>query len=333
MKNNYYAAHIGDLRARLKSAVSPDALKAVHRVRSTRHFTILARHVALFVACLLVGAWFPQPWVWIPVGILQGFNILGFTILLHEQVHDLVFQRRRPRLNRLLGLLYALPCAISATQFRIWHLDHHAELGSDDDDPKRAHLSPKKNSRWLKLLYFTPALFVLYARASAREASLYSSAVRKTIRYERLGNLVLHAVLVAFLAGGLSVTSMAIGDAAIPLGWDVVSRAYLFPVFFCFPPAFALNRLGQHYDIDRSDPAAWSTRVDGNWAWRFIFLWSNHHIEHHYYPGVPFYHLKRLNRELVPFFDEHKITNRTYGQLMSGWLVRNEVPHSRWDWM
>ena len=30
------------------------------------------------------------------------------------------------------------PSGISASQFTRWHLDHHAELGSDEDDPKRA---------------------------------------------------------------------------------------------------------------------------------------------------------------------------------------------------
>ena len=62
-----------------------------------------------------------------------------------------------------------------------------------------------------------------------------------------------------------------------------------------FPVAFTLNRLGQHYRIDPSDPRKWSTRVDGNPAWHFLFLWSNHHIEHHYYPRVPFYNLRKLD--------------------------------------
>ena len=50
--------------------------------------------------------------------------------------------RRSP--SGALGLLYAMPSGISASQFTRWHLDHHAELGSDEDDPKRHHLSPKR---------------------------------------------------------------------------------------------------------------------------------------------------------------------------------------------
>ena len=58
-----------------------------------------------------------------------------------------------------------------------------------------------------------------------------------------------------------------------------------------FPVAFTLNRLGQHYDIDPADPAKWSTLVKRSWFWDYAFLFSNYHLEHHYFPGVPFYNL------------------------------------------
>ena len=76
---------------------------------------------------------------------------------------------RHPLAERVLGFLYAVPSGISPSQFTRWHLDHHAELGSDEEDPKRHHLSPKVNARWYKLLYCTPALFPIYFRAARRE--------------------------------------------------------------------------------------------------------------------------------------------------------------------
>ena len=32
-----------------------------------------------------------NPWIWAPLAVLQGFVILSFIILLHEQVHNLIF--------------------------------------------------------------------------------------------------------------------------------------------------------------------------------------------------------------------------------------------------
>lgn len=316
-KQRYYYHHIGDLKQRLNDALPRAALRELHVVRPGRHFLVVGRLLLWVVLCgwaLWQTRW---PWLWVPAAIVQGFNILGFVILLHEQVHRIIFRSKRPRLEAFLGHLYAFWSGISTTQFRIWHLDHHDELGSETDDPKRAHLSPKRNARWYKLLYFTPALFVLYARAAAREAGTYSEPDRRAIRRERIGNVAGHLAIAAALL------SLA--------GPWVLLRVHVVPVFFVFPVAFVLNRLGQHYDIDPSDPAKWSTRVDGNPIWHFLMLWSNFHIEHHYYQRVPFYNLGRLNRALRPFWRDIGLRNRTYHQLLWGWLVQNRQAHTDWS--
>jgi len=102
------------------------------------------------------------------------------------------------------------------------------------------------------------------------------------------------------------------------------------PVFFVFPVAFTLNRLGQHYDINPEDPAGWTTLVRGHPFWDLVFLNSNYHLEHHYFPGVPFYHLPALQAALVPFYDRRGLRWRTYAQLVRGWLVENRAPHTDW---
>lgn len=319
MKGRYYYNNIGDLQQRLSSALPKEELKALHQKSAVRHFTVVARQFLLVGVCVWALWQTRWPWLWAPAAILQGFNILGFIILLHEQVHGAIFVKRKPKLEYLLGLLYAFPSAISATQFNIWHMDHHRELGSSKDDPKRAHLTPKIIKRWYKLLYCTPALFVIYALASAKEAKTYPEDVQKVIKRERLTNMALHIAIMLTLA-----------FAPFGGGW-VLLRVYVIPFFFVFPAAFVINRLGQHYDIDPTDPAKWSTLVNGNPAWHFIFLWSNFHIEHHYFQSVPFYNLKRLNQLLQPFFRENGISNKTYSQILWGWFVRNRKPHSNWD--
>ena len=155
MKSGYYSQHAGPLRAELGAAISRDLMRELHRKSAWRHGLVAFRQFAI----LAVAAWalivFENPFIWVPLAIVQGFTIFNFTILLHEVVHHNVFARRRPFAERVLGLLYAIPSGISASQFTRWHLDHHAELGLDDEDPKRHHLSPKINARywatWSKL--------------------------------------------------------------------------------------------------------------------------------------------------------------------------------------
>ncbi|HEX6902945.1 MAG TPA: fatty acid desaturase [Thermoanaerobaculia bacterium] len=316
-KDRFYYQHIGDLKRRLGEAIPREELRDLHRVSAARHFLTVGR-LLLMVGLCGWALWQTQwKWLWAPAAIVQGFNVLGFIILLHEQVHKIIFAKSRPRLERLLGLLYGMPANVSSTQFSIWHLDHHNELGHAEDDPKRAHLSPKKNSRWVKLLYCTPALFVIYMKGAGREVKTYPPATQKVIRRERLLNITFQLTL----AG----TIFAFGG-----GWTLF-RVWALPLFFCFPPAFVLNRLGQHYDIDATDPAKWTSLVNGNPVWHFLFLWSNFHVEHHYYQRVPFYNLRRLNRDLQPFYQRIGLRNRTYREMLWGWFVRNKEAHTDWE--
>ena len=317
MKDHYYSRHAGALRAELGAAISREQMRDLHRKQPWRHFAVTIRQFAI----LALATWglirYEHPLIWIPLAVVQGFTIFNFTVLLHEVVHHTIFARRRQTAERLLGFLYAVPSGISASQFTRWHLDHHAELGSDDDDPKRAHLSPKVNARWYKLLYCTPALFPMYFRAARREASTYPQAVRNAIDGERKLSMLAHLSAIAIVW--------------YFFGFYAALRSNIIPVFFIFPIAFTLNRLGQHYDIDPSDPAKWGTLMKGHWFWDFAFLNSNYHLEHHYFPGIPLYRLPEVQRALVPFYEKKQMRWQSYGRLVYGWLVENHAPHTDWS--
>jgi fatty acid desaturase len=317
MKSGYYHHAIGDLRKRLNAAVPNEVLKTLHRKSPARHFAVALRQLVLFAGAFALGWQFESLWVRIPCALVLGFIVFDGTVLLHEVVHKAVFDGDRPGAYRALGLAYALPSGISPTQFTRWHLDHHAELGSTTDDPKRAHLSPKINARWLKLLYATPALFPIYFRAARKETATYPEPLRRRIRNERLAAILLHVVAAAAIA--------RFGGAA-RLVW-----LYLVPVFLVFPPAFALNRLGQHYDIVPGEPAKWGTRMARSPLWEVVYLWSNLHLEHHYYPAVPFYRLPALATALLPFFEAEGVPARRYRDLLRGWILENRAPHSDWS--
>jgi len=317
VKSHHYSQHAAALRTELGRSISRDVLRRLHTKRPARHLLIAARQFAM----LALATWgliaIANPIVWVPLALVQGFTVFNFTVLLHEVVHHTVFERRRPRLERALAWLYAVPSGISSSQFTRWHLDHHAELGSDEDDPKRHHLSPKVNARWYKLLYCSPALFPIYFRAARRESATYPDALQQQIAVERKVSIAAHLFVLAL------IWTMFGSASAI--------RAYVIPVFFVFPIAFTLNRLGQHYDIDPTDPAQWGTLMRGHWFWDLAFLNSNYHLEHHYFAGVPFYRLPALQRELTPFYARRRIRWQTYSGLLYGWLVENRAPHTDWS--
>jgi len=317
VKSHYYSQHATALRADLGRAISRESMRKLHAKSPARHFLVAGRQFLILAVTTWALIRFESPFIWIPLAFVQGFTVFNFTILLHEVLHHLVFESRHARAERVLGLLYAIPSGISASQFTRWHLDHHAELGSSEDDPKRHHLSPKINARWYKLLYATPALFPIYFRAARKETVTYPEDLRRIIGWERRAAIVFHLGAIALLWWAFGFTAAA--------------RAHIIPVFFVFPIAFTLNRLGQHYDIDPGDPAKWGTLMRGSWFWDFVYLHSNYHLEHHYFPGVPMYRLPALQRALVPFYRERGMKFHSYRQLVYGWIVLNKMPHTDWD--
>ena len=316
--DGHWHAMTAPLREEFKQLLDAGRLRELHNTSGLRHGLVAARQFALLGLAGLVIVRFADRWqAWVPAALLLGFFLFSLTVLLHEVVHRAVFRARGHRANRLLGWLYAAPSGLSPSQFTRWHLDHHAELGTGDKDPKRHRLTPRIVRRWFKLLYLTPALFPIYFRAAAAEAAGYEPELRRKLRFER----------------GVVIGLHLLGMAGIAAQWGgpMLLKLYVIPVFFVFPIAFTINRLGQHYDIEPDDPAAWGTLIRTNPIWDFLFLWSSYHMEHHYFPGVPFYNLAALHRELKPIFDRHPMRIRTYRGLLWDWFAKNKSPHLNWN--
>jgi len=314
---SYYDQHARQLKRDLAAEVPTDALRELHRKRPLVHAAVAAANVLALLLAGFAVVHFQQWYFWLPFAVVAGFAVFDFTVLLHEVVHRAVLTKASERGYRILGLLYAMPSGISSSQFTRWHLDHHAGLGSYEEDPKRHYLSPKINARWMKILYFTPALFPIYFRAAKRETSAYEPELQRRIARERLATIVFQLAILNTIA--------LIGGP-----W-IAFKLYVVPVFFVFPIAFALNRVGQHYDIDPTDPAKWSTLVRGSWFWDAVYLFSNYHLEHHYFPGVPFYNLPRLQKLLGPFYEKRGVTAHSYGDLFWNYVILNRKPHTNWD--
>jgi len=246
----------------------------------------------------------------------SGLTIFNFLTLLHEALHNLIFKKNKPFLNNLFMILYSLPTTISPTQFTKWHLDHHSQLGSDVEDPKRDKLAPKKNSRVLKLLYFTPALFFIYFNAQKKENKKYPIKVQKKIKIERSLFISIHLLIniLIFYKGGLFL-------------WF---KVYFLPLFIFFPLFFGLNRMGQHYARSSNEPIGWTTFIPGSFFWDFLFLKSNYHLEHHLFPMVPFYNLPKLQRFLLPSYKKRGIIPYNFIELFYLFIFKNKMVYTIW---
>ena len=65
--------------------------------------------------------------------------------------------------------------------------------------------------------------------------------------------------------------------------------------------------------------------------WDFLFVYSNYHAEHHYFPSVPFYNLRKLHLRLRPLYAQLGLKTHTYREIVWEWFVKNRPPHADWD--
>ncbi|MBD3268027.1 hypothetical protein GF373_15275, partial [bacterium] len=79
------------------------------------------------------------------------------------------------------------------------------------------------------------------------------------------------------------------------------------------------------------DIAQWTTLVKGHWFWDRAFLFSNYHLEHHYFPAIPCYNLPKLQKLLHPLYERHGMAYHTYGEILYGWFIKNHAPHTDWS--
>src|SRR5437773_620193 len=103
MKSHYYWKTIDVHKRRLRDAIPIPELKELHRHDPRLHHLYAARQFAIVALCSAAMWRLQNPLYWLPLCVLQGLTFFNMTTLLHEVVHNSVFQRPKPAWERLLG--------------------------------------------------------------------------------------------------------------------------------------------------------------------------------------------------------------------------------------
>ena len=252
VKEHYYSQHAVALRAELGRAISRDLMRQLQRKTPWRHLLVAARQF------LILGL---TTWALDTVHEPADLGSAQLRAGLHRlQLHGAAPRGRAPYRSSSgggrwrsasLGLLYAMPSGISASQFTRWHLDHHAELGLRRRRSEAASsVAEAERALVQAAVLHAGAVSDLLPRGAARERDVPGGICSGGSRASGGSRSGFHLTAIALLWWTSSASRAAL-------------RAHVIPVFFVFPIAFTLNRLGQHYDIDPSDPAKWGTLMKG----------------------------------------------------------------------
>lgn len=267
--------------------VDPDVLDELHRIDG-HHYYRLTAFVLLYAAaagsCFALVEQFPEAawrgWACAPLYLLAAVALHGISLFTHEGVHGTLARNRH--WNRALSILCALPVGQNYSAYRVLHLRHHLYLGREGDPD---HYANYTRWTWLEFLLHWGRLIIGYP--------VYLVAI--PILGFRQGNaadrrwILLEVSLLLALAGGVLMSP--IPRAALVHGW-------LIPMLI-INTLVNIRGMSQHTFLEHHDDPIRGTRsILTNPVTAFFMCNENYHLEHHLFPGVPWYNLGRLHREL-----------------------------------
>ena len=227
--------------------------------------------------------------------LVNGCCIYGIPGLMHESSHSLL--SKNVFVNRWLGFISGLPGLVSITAYRSIHSYHHAHTSTDDDPDSIENSAPK--SLPIVVAYLIVLFLGIYVYIVTTAINGYkkgSPTIRKDILVEY--TLIASVVLGMFLLYPSSA----------------VVHVWVFPLLIA-AQLTNIRGIAEHGMTTGGNPFINTRTVISNRAVSFFMCNLNYHLEHHLFPGIPWYHLPAVHRLLQ---DEYRKTGSSvYRSYMS----------------
>lgn len=279
------------LRRSLLPAAELRAMSTRSGVRAT--LAITRQWVIIGVTVLVVsrvGAW----WAYAPGAVVIATRQHGLATLMHDGAHHLLYRNRK--LNDVVSDIFlAFPLFVSTRLYRRHHLVHHRQLNTTAD-PDLDVVSVLRTPRdWAMItIGDLTGINLVKVVGTAGEFSvlaLIGRGARDTRAWLGRAQIAGFGVFVASLVTVLVITGT----------WWLYLMLWLVPSLTVLNFIFRVRSIAEHVACTNSDELDASRTVLANVLelWLFAPCNINYHLEHHLFPGVPHYNLRRLRRQLA----------------------------------
>jgi fatty acid desaturase len=268
--------------------ISRRRLAELSRLDTARVFRIIVFDALVIAAAVIASERWWSPPVYVLAVMVIGGRLMGmFSVGLHDGGHGLLARDRQ--LNDRLARLLSAPALLGDLRaFRGAHFPHHRHVNAAGD-PDLLDCQ-----RWYGLSPWRRAWRMILALLGLRIVLVVAAVVRTGAWPHRVLAIAIPAALVAGVALGLTPLRLVALYWIVPLTTWGMFLNLLRAAAEHYPPGPAA---GPH---DR--PAVFLTR-DVQTTWfdtAFVMPHNvNYHLTHHLFPGVPFFQLPTLHREIA----------------------------------
>ncbi len=272
------------MNASEKPRLEAVALRELHQLSHGRNFLRFSCFLMLYgiaaSGAVILSAKFPW-WVCIPAWVVAGASLHGISLFTHEAVHGTL--SRNKGVNALLGAVCAWPVWQNFSAYRVLHLEHHADLGGEHDPDHYSNYTRWTwgvfTLNWLRLLVGYPVYITAIPILGLKHGCWKA----------RIGIAV--EIICCGLLSWLTWTF-------VPHGW--LFHAWLAPMLF-INTMVNIRGMSQHTLLEHSDDEILGTRsILTGPVVRFFMCNENYHLEHHLYPGIPWYRLGSAHHLMEP---------------------------------
>lgn len=292
----------------LKLDIDPQLLKPLFKTNAYRHAAAMLLDWIVILAAIWLCLRYFNPLTYFVVVLVIGARQHALAILMHDATHYRFLKNRKWN-DLVTNLLVMYPIFSSIGQYRKNHLAHHQHLNTDHDPDwvaklgKRAFTFPKTKREffWTILSYLTLVQGALDAFWFFKR---FGAAGKEAGKKEGVPYLRPAFYLVLFIA--LTLTG----------GWLYYLIFWVVPYLSTFFMYQYIRSVAEHFGELSYDHLLSSTRsVRAGWLEKLLLAPHNvgYHLEHHLYPGVPFYHLPRLHQLLMQHHDYQEKAHVTRG--------------------
>lgn len=278
----------------LDLSIPSKILQTLSKTSAYRHAAAMLFDWVVIFATIYYCIQFFNPLTYFLAVIIIGGRMHGLAILMHDATH-FSFLKNQKWNDFITDIFITYPIFTTIANYRQNHLRHHRHLNSENDPdwaaklPTQEYTFPKTKQEFL-LTVFSYLFLVQGTKDALALLNRFGSAKKgqadKAKRdYTRMTFYVLVFTLLT-LTGCLKY---------FLLFWIVPFLSTLFMFQY-------IRSVAEHFGELAYDHLLTSTRtVKATWIEQFILAPHNvsYHLEHHLYPGVPFYHLPKLHELLM----------------------------------
>lgn len=288
--------------------IPSEELKPLFKKQIYRHVLGMLYDWALIILSIYLCLMYFNPLTYFIAVLIIGSRMHALAILMHDATHYRFLSNRKWS-DFITNVTTMYPLFTNIDNYRQNHLRHHRHLNSEDDPDWVAKLGvkaftfPKSKTEFLMTIL---SYLTLYRGLS--DAIWFFKRFQNPKKGEEKPKDRKQLIFVLVL-----ITVLTLGG-----WWKYYLLFWVVPYLSTFFMYQYIRSVAEHFGDLEYDHLLTSTRtVMPNWFEKFLLAPHNvgYHLEHHLYPGVPYYNLGKLHQLLMRDEKYSKQAHITIGYL------------------